>query len=95
MHIDAFCIWGFSITICMHASSGEEKAMLQPESVGACPKGDKMADPLAAVTDFNPMDMCAGFFAEAWTHSNQKLVISISGFHKAVQACRNILDLSL
>ena len=55
----------------------------------------KMADPVTAVTNFNPMDICARFFAKAWTHSNQKLVLLPSGSHKSITACRNVVDLAL
>ena len=67
-----------------------------PSQSGPRRGGVKIVDtPVMAVADFNIVDTCAGFFAEAWSHSNSRLTISPGAFHKSVNACRNVLELAL
>ena len=78
----------------MHDNGGESQVL--DGSVGAWTGDVKIADtPVLAMADFNAVDTCTGFFPKAWTHFNSRLTISPAGFHKDLQVCHSVVDLTL
>ena len=50
---------------------------------------------IAVTDDFNAVDTCLSLFQESWTLMNNKRMISLLAFQKAVQRCRSAMELTL